>query len=42
MGQEMITLSGAPDFTHFGELIFSPIHYIYITEFVNFWTMFTD
>ena len=33
VGQEMLTLSGTPDFTPFGEFMMSPIHYnsIYIT-----------
>ena len=30
VGQEMLTLSGTPDFTPFGEFMISPIHYIYI------------
>ena len=38
MGQEILTLSGTPDFTPFGEFMMSPIHYIYITEFVSFRT----
>ena len=36
MGQEMLTLSGTPDLTRFWEFMISPIHYIYITEFVSF------
>ena len=42
MGQEMLTLSGTHDFTPLGEFMISPIHYIYITEFVSLMTMFTD
>ena len=42
VGQEILTLSGAPDFTPFGEFMISPIHYIYITEFVSFRTILTD
>ena len=44
VGQKMLTVSGTPNFTHFGELLISPIHYIYtcITEFVNARTMFVD
>ena len=42
VGQEMLTLSGTPDFTPFGEFMISPIHYIYITEFVSRMTMFKD
>ena len=42
MGQEMLTLSGTHDFTPFWEFMISPIHYIYITEFVSFRTMFAD
>ena len=30
VGQEMLILSGTPDFTPFGEFMISPIHYIYI------------
>ena len=30
VGQEMLTLSGTPDFTPFGEFMISPIHYICI------------
>ena len=30
MEQEIFTLSGTPVFTPFGELMISPIHYIYI------------
>ena len=39
VGQEMLTLSGTPDFTPFGEFMISPIHYINITEFVNLRTI---
>ena len=47
MGQEMLTISGTPDFTPFGEFMISPlwefmispIHYIYITEFVSLRTI---
>ena len=37
----MLTLSGTPDFTPFGEFMISSIHYrtLYITEFVSFRTM---
>ena len=42
MGQAMLTLSGTPDFSPFGEFMISPIHHIYITEFVSFNSMFTD
>ena len=38
VGQEMLTLSGTPDFTTFGELMISSIRYmyiIYITECVS-------
>ena len=42
VGQDMLTLSWTPDFTSFGEFMISPIHYIYIAEFVSSWTMFTD
>ena len=42
VGQEMLTLSRTPDFTPFGQFRLSPIHYIYITEFVSFRTMFMD
>ena len=43
VGQEILTLSGTPDnFTPFGELIISPIHYIYITEFVSLRNMLTN
>ena len=41
-GQEMFTLSGTPDFIPFGKFMISPIHFIYITEFVSFRTMFSD
>ena len=30
VGQEMLTLSGTPDFNPFGEFMISPIHYIYM------------
>ena len=30
VGQEMLTLSGTPDCTPFGEFMILPIHYIYI------------
>ena len=30
MGQEMLIISGTPDFTPFGKYTISPIHYIYI------------
>ena len=30
VGQDMITLSGTPDLTPFGEFMISPINYIYI------------
>ena len=30
MGQKMLTLSGTPDFTPFGEFMISPIRYNYI------------
>ena len=42
MGQEMLTLSGTPDLTPFGEFMISPIHYIHINEFVIYRTRFTD
>ena len=45
VGQEMLTLSGIPDFTPFEEfMIFHPfiIYALYITEFVSFRTMFKD
>ena len=31
VGQEMLTLSGTPDFTPVGEFMISPIRYTYIT-----------
>ena len=34
--------SRTPDFAPFGEFMISPIHYIYITEFVSFRTTYTD
>ena len=37
----MLTPSGTPDFTPFGEFMISPIHYIYITECVSIMTTFT-
>ena len=40
-GQEMLTLSGLPDNTPFGEFMISPIHHIFISEFVSLGTMFT-
>ena len=45
VGQEMLTLSGTPDFTPLGKFIILLIHYTYklcITEFVSLRTMFTD
>ena len=36
----MLTPSGTPDFTPLGKFMISPIHYIYITEFVSLRTMF--
>ena len=43
VGQEMLNISGMPDSLLLtGEFIISPFHYIYITEFVSFRTMFTD
>ena len=41
----MLTLSGTPDFTPFGEFMILLIRYTYtlcITEFVSLRTMFTD
>ena len=34
-GQETLTLSGTSDFTHFGELMFSPIHLFIISTSQN-------
>ena len=45
VGQEILTLSGTPDFTPFGEFMILLIRYTYtlcITEFVSLRTMFTD
>ena len=42
VGQEMLTVSGTPEFTSFGEFMISPIHYTYIREFVSLRTMSTD
>ena len=36
----MLKMFGTPDFTPFGEFI-SPIHYVYITEFVSVGTIFS-
>ena len=39
----MLTISGTPDFTPFGEFMISPIHYtytLYITEFVSLRTVY--
>ena len=38
----MLTLSGTPDFAPFGEFMISLTHYMYISGFVSFRTMFTD
>ena len=40
MGQEIITLSGTPDFTPIGKFMISSIHYIYITECVSLRTYY--
>ena len=45
VGQEMLTRSGTPDLTPFGEFMILLIRYTYtlcITEFVSLRTMFTD
>ena len=39
VGQEMLTLSGTPDFTPIAVFMISPIHYIHITECVSLRTM---
>ena len=38
----MLTLSEIHYFTPFGEFMISPIHVIYITEFVSLLTLITD
>ena len=40
VGLEMLTLSGTPYFTTFGEFMISSVHYIYITECVNLRTLY--
>ena len=42
MGQEMLTLSGTPAFTPFGEFIISHIHYINITDWDYAYGLMTE
>ena len=42
VGQDMLTLSGTPDVTPFGEFIISPIRYILITGFVSLVNIFKN
>ena len=42
VGQEILTICRIPDIILFEEVMSSPIHYMYITEFVSLGTMFMD